>query len=113
LSHVIGNNVTLPCAANDCSRVNWLYIDLQTARQFKVYGGGQVKNKYKERITLDTGRATDSCSLILTNAQTSDSGWYVCVGETDGTVTSKRIVTLIVSSEYQYGWFDLDALAVV
>jgi hypothetical protein len=104
--------VTLPCTVNDSSNVNWLYIDFHTAQQFKVYGEGQVKNKYKERISLDTDCATGNCSLILTNAQTTDSGWYVCVSERNHQVTSKRVITLIVTSEYYYRRFDFDALTV-
>jgi hypothetical protein len=110
LSHVIDNNVTLPCSADDPSKVNWLYIDFHTAQQFKVYGEGQVKNKFKERISIDTNCATGNCSLILINAQTNDSGWYICVSKTGHNVTSKRIVTLNVTSEYDYLRFYFDAL---
>jgi uncharacterized protein YktA (UPF0223 family) len=99
-SHVIGNNVTLPCIVNNRSNVKWLNIDFHKAQQFKVYGEGQVKNKYKGKISVDTDCATGNCSLILINAQTTDSGWYVCVSERNHQVTSKRVITLIVASEY-------------
>jgi hypothetical protein len=100
LSAVIGNNVTLPCDAGDRDSVSWLYVDFHTAQQFKVYGGGQVKNNYREKIVLVTNCTTGNCSLILINAQTNDSGWYICVSERDDVITGKRVVTLNVASEY-------------
>jgi hypothetical protein len=105
LSHLTGNNIILPCAIGDNDDVSWLYIDFDTGQQLNIYGGGRVKKSYKERIIPATDCATGNCSLKLLNAQTNDSGWYVCVNERNEVITSKHVVTLIMTSEYKFHSF--------
>jgi hypothetical protein len=101
-----GSNVALSCTVTRGDSVSWLYIRMNTTQQSKVYGDRQVLNRFAGKIIDATDRANGNYSLILSDAQTEDSGWYVCISETvtsrtERNVASKVIIGVNVSSKFQ------------
>jgi hypothetical protein len=106
----VNSSVTLPCNITRGDSVSWLYIRTDTAQQFKVYGGDQVTDKFTGKIRDATDRANGNYSLLLVDAQTEDSGWYVCTSEivaskTNRTIASKHIIGLNVSGKCQHCYY--------
>ena len=99
VSEIVSSNVTLPCTISGDVSISWLYIHSDTGQQIKISGNGPIRKKYEGKFSAVTDSATGNYSLILFNAQTNDSGWYVCISESGRNITCKHIINLIVSGE--------------
>jgi Immunoglobulin V-set domain len=92
LSVDVGTDTLLPCNSNIGGTVSWLYIRFDTAEQSKICIDGSVVSPYKDKFHAMMDRASGNFSLVLLNAQTSDSGWYVCVVHSGRWVSDQHVL---------------------
>ena len=99
VSQRVSSNVTLPCIISGDDSISWLYIDFDTGQQIKIYGNDRITNTYEGKFHAVADPATGNYSLILSNAEMNDSGWYVCISESGRIITNQYIINLLVSGE--------------
>jgi Immunoglobulin V-set domain len=93
----VGSDVSIPCSVTGSGTVSWLFIMFSSARQFVIYRNDHVVDEFKDKFKAVTGRPSGNHSLTLVNAQSTDSGWYVCVVENGSNISRNIVITLNVT----------------
>ena len=72
----VRQRLTLPCAGNGSSIVDWEYLRWDLQREQPITYTGAVLDKYKERYSLN--RDDGQFSLVIKPTALSDGGTYRC-----------------------------------
>lgn len=93
----VGRSLHMSCIVDSDNRVSWLHVRYDSADQSKIYENGLVVDQYKQKFQAVPNHVGGNYSLTLLNAQTNDSGWYMCVVVDGGSILDNRVSALNVT----------------
>ena len=94
LSHVVGDNVTLPCQLSLTGLQRWLYTPQDKSRQYVMTSGSHVQLNNSRVMTLHDSQTSQEYGLTMHNVQLNETGWYICVGDGDSTIVLPFFLTV-------------------